>query len=75
MAHATKKGRLRCAFRQADGRVTEKTLYPVKYMEGLSENLFSVTTELSNGGVLSSDADKNLVLKYRDGRDIVFDRR
>ena len=44
-------------------------------MQGLQEDLFSATAELSNGGVLSSDGRKNIVLEYEDGQNIIFDSR
>ena len=72
---ALKKGKKRCRFVQKDGTEIERVLYPAKYVEGLGQDLFSITAEISNGGVLSSDSNRNLVLKYEDGGDIVFDRR
>ena len=42
-------------------------------MRGLQEDLFSITAELSNGRVLSSDGRKNIVLEYGDKQNIVFD--
>ena len=51
---AVKKGKMRCAFKGVNGSTVYQTLFPVKVVRGLQEDLFSVTAELSNGGVLSS---------------------
>ena len=71
---AVKKGKMRCAFTSANGSTVYWTLFPVKVVQGLQEDLFSVTAELSNGGVLSSNGRKNIVLEYKDGQNIIFDR-
>ncbi len=47
----------------------------MKVARGLEEPLFSITCELSNGAKLASNKNNNLVLKYEDGRDIIFDCR
>ena len=50
-------------FEMKDGRTVKRTIYPVKYIPVLETDLLSVTTELSAGAVLASDADNNIVLK------------
>ena len=72
---ATKKGKMRCAFRRANGSSVYRTLSPVKVVQGLQEDLFFITAEMSNGGILSSDERMNIVLEYEDGQNIVFDRQ
>ena len=72
---ATKKGKMRCAFRGANGSTVYQTLSPVKVAQGLQEDLFSITAEISNGGILSSDERLNIVLEYKGGQNIVFDCR
>ena len=72
---AVKKGKMRCAFKGANGSTVFWTLFAVKVVQGLQEDLFSVKAELSNGGVLSSDERKNIVLEYKNGQNIIFDRR
>ena len=69
---AVEKGKMRCAFKGTKGRTVHQTLFPVKVVQGFKEDMFSVTAELSNGGVLSSDRRKNIVLKYEDDENIVF---
>ena len=72
---AIKKGRKRCVFKQKDGSTVERVLYPAKFVPGIGRDLFSLTSEMSSGASLGSDAKRNIVLKYEDGRDICFDRR
>ena len=36
---ATKKGKMRCAFRRANGSTVYRTLFPVKVVQGLQEDL------------------------------------
>ena len=72
---ATKKGKMRCAFKHANGSTVYRTLFPVKVVQGLQEDLFSVKAEMSNRGILSSDERINIVLEYEDGKNIVFDCR
>ena len=72
---ATKKGKMRCAFKRANSSTVYRTLYPVKVVQGLQDDLFSITAEMSKGGILSSDQENNIVLKYDDGQNIAFDRR
>ena len=72
---ATKKGKMCCAFRRADGITVYRTLSPVKVVQGLQEDLFSITAEMSNGGILSSDEHKNILLEYEDRQNIIFDCR
>ena len=72
---ATRKGKLRCLVKQADGSSTQRVLSPVKYCENAREGLLSITNEMSNGATLGSDGTNNIVLRYPDGDTIVFDRR
>ena len=46
----------------------------VKFVPNLSENLFSITTELSKGARMQSDANMNIFLFYPGDTQIVFDR-
>ena len=71
---AMKKGKMRCAFKRTKGSTVYRTLFPVKVVQGLQEDLFSITAEMSNGGILSSDERMNIALEYKDGQNIVFDR-
>ena len=48
------------------------TLFLVEDVRGHQEDLFSVRAQLSNGGVLSSEGRKNIILKYVDGENIDF---
>ena len=64
---AVKKGKMRCAFKGANGSTVYWTMFPVKVVQGLQEDQFSVTAELINGEILSSDERKNIVLEYEDG--------
>ena len=50
---ATKKGSKVFIFRQADDILIKKSLYPVKYVKDLDQDLFSITNELSCGARLS----------------------
>ena len=70
-----KKGQKRCVFKQKDGTAVESTIYLAKFVPGIGRDLFSLTSEMSSGASLESDAKRNIVLKYGDGRDICFDRR
>ena len=56
-----------------NSRTIQRTLSPVKVVQGPKDDLFSVTAELSNGGVLSSDGRKNIVPNYKGMQDIIFD--
>ena len=60
---AVKKGKMCCAFKSTNGSSVYQTLYPVKFIQGLQEDLFSITCELRKGGVLSSDKRKNIIAK------------
>ncbi len=73
--HVTLKGKKRCRFKQTDGTIIERVLDPAKVARGLEDPFFPITCELSHGAKLTSDEKNNLVLKYEDGRDVVFDRR
>ena len=66
---------MHCAFKRANGSTVYRTLFPVKVVQGLQDDLFSITAEMSKGGILSSDQQNNIVLQYDDGQDIAFDRR
>lgn len=67
-----KKGKMRCAFQGTNGSTVHHTRFPVKVVQGLQKYLFSVTAELSNKGILSRNGRKSIVLKYKDGQNIVF---
>ncbi len=73
--HVTLKGKKKCRFKQIDGIIVERVLYPAKFVRGLEEPLFSITWELSNRPKITGNEKNNLVLKYEDGRDITFDCR
>ena len=55
-----------------DGQITQYTLKPVKHCKQATVNLFSLTSALSKGEVLSSDDQNNIDIK-QDGMKIVFD--
>ncbi len=71
---ATIKGKKDVIIKQVDGRTTCYTLEPVKYCKQAKVNLFSLTSTLSKGGVLSSDDQNNIVINH-DGMKIVFDQQ
>ncbi len=75
--YATKVGKLVIAIQPADAAQAEviKVFKNVKFVPNLSENLFSITAELSKGARMQSDADMNIFLFYPDDTQIVFDRR
>ena len=64
--YATKVGKLVIAIKPADEAQAEviKVFENVKYVPNLSENLFSITAELSKGVRVQSDADMNMILKF-----------
>ena len=70
---ATIKGKKDIVIRQVDSRTTCYTFEPVKYCKQAKINMFSLTSALSNDGVLSSDDQNNNVIN-QDGMKIVFDR-
>ena len=45
---AVKKGKMRCTFKGANGSTVYRTLFPMKVVQRLQEDLFAVTAELSN---------------------------
>ena len=45
---AEKKGKICCAFKGANDSTVYWTLFPVKVVQGLQEDLFSITAEMSN---------------------------
>ena len=55
--------------------MTEQILYPVKYVSELKDNLFSIMSKPDRWAALSSNGNKNIVVNYKDGRDIIFDWR
>ena len=70
---ATKKGKVRCLFKQVDGSSTEKVL-SVKYCEQARDSVLSLTAEMSNGATLGSSDSNDIILSYPDGSMITFDR-
>eukprot|EP00984_Skeletonema_dohrnii_P022875 scaffold11976_cov67-Skeletonema_dohrnii-CCMP3373.AAC.1 len=72
---ATKKGKKLCQIEHSDGTIVEKVLSPCKFAAEASDNLLSITAELSNGADLSKDVNNNIMLTYSNGQDIIFDRR
>ncbi len=68
---ATIKGKKDVIIKQVDGRTTCHTMEPVKYCKQAKMNLFSLTSTLSKGGVLSSDDQNNIVIN-QDGMKIMF---
>ncbi len=71
---ATIKGKKDIVIRQVDSRTTCYTFEPVKYCKEAKINMFSLTSALSNDGVLSSDDQNNIVINQDDMK-IVFDRQ
>ena len=65
---AVKKGKMCGAFKGVNSITVYWTLYPVKVVRGIQEDLFSIIVKLSKGGVLSRNNRKNIVLKYKDGQ-------
>ena len=73
---ATKKGKKKVAFRQADGKLVERIIAPVKYCATAQERLLSITNEMSSQDAVLSSNDKNdIILSYPNGDTIAFDRR
>ena len=75
--YTIKVGKLVIAIHPADEAQAEviKIFENVKFVPNLSENLFSITAELSKGVRMQSDADTNIFLFYPDDNQIVFDHR
>ena len=71
---AIKKGKMHCSFKSTNCSTLNWTLFPVKVVRGIQEDLFSFRAELSKGGVLFNDGRKNSVLDHGNGQNIVFDR-
>jgi hypothetical protein len=69
---ATKAGTFRGKVKQADGTYSVLTL-EVKYLPGLQNNLFSITTAIRNGASLSND--ENIIVLQKNGVHIRFDRK
>ena len=61
--HVILKSKKRCKFKQTDGAIVKRVLYPVMVARDLEEPIFSITCELSQGAKLTSDEKNNLVLK------------
>ena len=66
--YATKVGKLAIAIKPGDEAQAEviKVFKNVKFVPNLSENLFSITAELSKGVRMQSDADMNIFLFYHN---------
>ena len=75
--YATKVGKLVIATKPANDAQSEviKVFKNIKFVPNFSENLFSITAELSKGAHMQSDADINIFLFYPDDTQIEFDRR
>lgn len=71
---ATKIGKVNVQVKQVNGATVNTTLSQVKYCPEATENLFSITSELSNGCKLKSNEVSNIVLTKGKTR-IEFDRR
>ena len=52
---AMKKGKVNCAFKGMNGSTVHQTLFPVKVVRGLQEDLFLILAKLSNCVVLSRE--------------------
>ena len=52
MVRAVKRSKKRCAFKIKDKTTVARTVYPVKYVPGLDQDLIFVTAEPSVGTVL-----------------------
>ena len=73
---ATKKGKKKVVFRQADGKLVERIIAPIKYCATARERLLSITNEMSGqNAVLSSNDKSDIILSYPNGDRIAFDRR
>ncbi len=70
---ATIKGKKDIIIKQVDGRTTCHTLESVKYCKHPKMNLFSLTSGLSKGEVLSSNDQNNIAIN-KDVMKIVFDQ-
>ena len=70
-AYATKQGTMRVEVHQQNGKWSYLTLHDCKYIEGLPQNLFSITKALAKGWKLSNRG-VHIVLTQRDST-IEFD--
>ena len=70
-AYATKQGTMRFEVHQQNGKRSYVTLHDCKYIEGLPQNLFSITKALAKGWKLSNRG-VHIVLTQRDST-IEFD--
>ncbi len=65
---ATLKGKKRVKFKQTDGTLKKRLLYPVEFVNDLKCNLFSITSKMTYGdATISSNENSDIVLRYTDG--------
>jgi hypothetical protein len=69
---ATKAGFFQGKVKQVDGSMSVLTL-EVKYLPGLQNNLFSITTAIKNGALLKNEG--NVIVLSKNNVDIRFDRK
>ncbi len=68
-------GMKKVLFIQANGKVTERIISPVKYCPKIKKRRISITSEMTNEDAkLSSDHCENIILSYPNGDEITFDR-
>ncbi len=59
-------------FLQANGKITERILGPVKIFPNATERLITITNEMSKGAKLSSNDQNDIILTYPNGDKIIF---
>ena len=71
---ATKVGKKKVLFVQANVKVTERIISPLKYCPNIKGRIISITGEMTNEGsqLPSNDCD-NIILSYPNGYEIIFD--
>ena len=73
---ATEVGKKKVLFIQANGKVPERIISPVKYCPNIKGRFVSITSKMANEGAkLSSDDNENIILSYLNGDEIIFDLR
>ena len=71
---ATKRGMKKFSVKQKDGTMKEITLN-IDYSPHATENLLAVSKEMQRGATLSNDGEKNIILSYPWGVELIGDRR